>query len=319
MSLSAAMVSPGPGKRPSSGSPELSLSPAAAPAKRPRLGDELPAPATRAAQRTAAALQHAPSLLAAPAAVEPAKPVTAADVRRVVAARADVNTDAAGPMIGGMDAATRQALVELGYGSPLAGPWPGSRAGSRTVTPHASRFSGSAHPAAQGFQAHLNLAIATPGALTHVQHPGFASPPLVYGAGRVAGPQHPSEALNLDEAQPRRLEKLLSLTLTPGPGAGEAASDASAHTPTLGQPQQGLALQPHAAASPAAAGAAVARLAGQQGRSQLLNFDSRRSSGEGAAPMTADSAAEALTAARAAASPAGPRDLGSFFGDFLAC
>lgn len=48
--------------------------------------------------------------------------VTTEDVRRVVAARGHDGARAvAGPVVGGMDAATRQALVELGYGSPLAG------------------------------------------------------------------------------------------------------------------------------------------------------------------------------------------------------
>jgi hypothetical protein len=48
--------------------------------------------------------------------------VTSEDVRRVVTARG-INdaSGAAEPMVGGMDAATRQALVELGYGSPLTG------------------------------------------------------------------------------------------------------------------------------------------------------------------------------------------------------
>jgi hypothetical protein len=121
--------------------------------------------------------------------------------------------------------------------------------------------------------------------------------------------------LHADEAQPRRLEKLMSLTLTPGPAA-EAGSDASAHTPTLGQPQPG-ASPARDAASP---GAAAAGQSARQERGAGFGADpgSRRGSGVGAAaPLTQDSGAEALTAqqaGRGAASPSGPRDLGSYFG-----
>lgn len=85
----------------------------------------------------------------------------------------------------------------------------------------------------------------------------------------------------------------------------EAASDSSARTPTLGQPRNAVNDGNVAARDPAA-------------HQQAAAGGGRRGSGDGmAAPATQDSGIEALTSEQATlrtGSPAGPRDLGSYFG-----
>lgn len=305
--------------------------PTGQPAKQARRGD-VPAAAARAAQRTqqaaaascggAYALPAASGTLteadAAPAEAA-ACPRSAAEVRRAVTAYA--GAAAAGPTIGGMDAATRQTLSELGYGSPLMAGQPRSAAATPQPS-HLRVMSAAADAAAVAAPS----AAPTPGALTNTSHPGMASPPFVYGTGR--GRQgYDSRMLDAagtnaaDAPQPRRLEKLLSLTLMPAAAAAEAGSDSSARTPTL--------VRNDGTASPD--GGAMAQ-AGQRGPAAGGAAMERQAVGGGADPSTQDSGAEALTsqqadtqqaaplaaAPSAPASPAAPKDLGAYFGVFRA-
>ncbi len=304
--------------------------PAGQPAKRARRGD-LPAAAARAAQRTkeaaaascggADALPAASGTLteadAAPAEAA-AGPRSAAEVRRAVTAYA--GAAAVGPTIGGMDAATRQTLSELGYASPLMAGQPRSAAATPQPS-HLRVMSAAADAAAVAAPS----AAPTPGELTDTSHPGMASPPFVYGTGR--GRQgYDSRMLDAaganaaDAQQPRRLEKLLSLTLTPA-AAAEAGSGSSARTPTL--------VRNDSTASPD--GGAMAQ-AGQRGSAAGGAAMERQAAGGGAGPSTQDSGTEALTsqqadtqqaallaaAPSAPASPAAPKDLGAYFGMFRA-